>query len=114
MKRAEIHPFDIHVDQGPFQYISMDLITDLLKSGKYNAILTIVDQGSSKVAKFLPCIKKSDGEGIAKLYLHYLFPFFGLLRRIISDRDPQFTGNFMRAICQGTNIKQNLSTAYHP
>jgi hypothetical protein len=29
MKRAPLYPFDTHVEQGPFQYVSMDLITDL-------------------------------------------------------------------------------------
>jgi hypothetical protein len=29
MKHAPLYHFDTHVKQGPFQYISMDLITDL-------------------------------------------------------------------------------------
>ena len=29
MKRAPLHHFDTFVEQGPFQYVSMDLITDL-------------------------------------------------------------------------------------
>ena len=56
----------------------MDLITDLPKSTKYDAILTIVDQGCSKAAKFLPCTKTIDGEGIATLYLKHLYPWFGI------------------------------------
>ena len=39
----------------------MDLITDLPKSGRYDSILTIVDQGCSKAAKFIPCNKTIDG-----------------------------------------------------
>jgi hypothetical protein len=92
----------------------MDLITDLPKSGKYDAILTIVDQGCSKAAKFLPCNKTIDGEGIATLYLRHLLPLFGTPKRIISDRDPRFTGHFTKAVCKATGIKQNLSTAFHP
>ena len=57
MKRAPLQPFDTPVSEGPFQYVSMDLITDLLKSGKYDAILTIVNQGCSKAAKFIPINK---------------------------------------------------------
>src|SRR6267154_2476303 len=48
--------------------ISMDLITDLPRSNRYDAILTIVDQGCSKAAKFLPCNKTIDGQGVAQLY----------------------------------------------
>jgi len=54
----------------------MDLITDLPKSHNYDAILTIVDQGCSKAAKFLPCNKTIDGQGVAQLYFQHLFPWF--------------------------------------
>src|SRR5713101_8725248 len=68
-------------------YVSMDLITNLPLSNQFYSILTIVDQGCSKAAKFLPCSKTIDGKGIARLYLQHLFPWFGVLKRIISDCD---------------------------
>ena len=114
MKRAPLYPFDTHVEEGPFQYISMDLITDLPLSRKYDAILTIVDQGCSKAAKFIPCNKTIDGQGVATLYLRHLFPLFGIPKRIITDRDPRFTSHFSTAVCKATQIQQNLSTAFHP
>jgi hypothetical protein len=114
IKRAPLYHFDTHVEQGPFQYISMDLITDLPPSNKYDAILTIVDQGCSKAAKFLPCNKTIDGQGIAQLYFRHLLPWFGIPKRVISDRDPRFTSHFTRAICKALGIQQNLSTAFHP
>jgi hypothetical protein len=43
-KKASFYPFDMAVDQGPFQYMSMDLITDLPMSDGHDLILTIVDQ----------------------------------------------------------------------
>ena len=67
--RAPLQPFDLHVTEGPFQYVSMDLITDLPPSRGYDSILTIVDQGCSKAAKFLPCTKEIPSEGVATLYL---------------------------------------------
>jgi hypothetical protein len=114
MKRAPLYPFDTHVEQGPFQYVSMDLITDLPRSNRYDAILTIVDQGCSKAAKFLPCNKTIDGQGVAQLYFKHLFPWFGIPKRIISDRDPRFTSHFAKAVCKATGIQQNISTAFHP
>jgi hypothetical protein len=114
MKRAPLYPFDTHVEQGPFQYVSMDLITDLPRSNRYDAILTIVDQGCSKAAKFLPCNKTIDGQGVAQLYFEHLFPWFGIPKRIISDRDPRFTSHFAKAVCKATGIQQNISTAFHP
>jgi len=74
MKCAPLYHLDTFAEQGPFQYVSMDLITDLPPSNKYDLILTIVDQGCSKAAKFIPCNKTIDGQGVASLYLQHLFP----------------------------------------
>jgi len=113
MKHTPLYHLDTFAEQGPFQYVSMDLITDLPPSNKYDSILTIVDQGCSKAAKFIPCNKTIDGQGVASLYLQHLFPWFGIPKRIISDRDPRFTSHFVKAICNATNIQQNISTAFH-
>jgi len=92
----------------------MDLITDLPQSDKYNAILTIVDQGCSKAVKFIPCTKNITGEGVATLYLRNLVPWFGMPKRIITNQDPQFISVFSTEICNQTGIQQNVSTAFHP
>ena len=113
MKCAPFYHLDTHVEQGPFQYVSMDLITDLPPSNKYDSILTIVDQGCSKAAKFIPCNKTINRQGVAGLYLLHLFPWFRIPKRIISDRDPGFTSHFARVICKTTNISQNISSAFH-
>jgi integrase-like protein/chromodomain-containing protein len=113
-KKAPLQCFDTHVDQGPFQYVSMDLITDLPVSEGYDSILTIVDQGCSKATKFLPCRKTIDGPEVARLYLVHLVPLFGLPKRIISDRDPCFASQFATTLCKALGIQQNLSTAFHP
>jgi hypothetical protein len=92
----------------------MDLITDLPKSDGYDSILTIVDQGCTKAAKFIPCNKTIDGPGVALEYLKHLVPWFGVPKRIISDRDPRFASRFSKALCESLGVKQNLSTAFHP
>jgi hypothetical protein len=92
----------------------MDLITDLPPSNKYDVILTIVDQGCSKGAKFLPCHKTINGQGIVYLYFKHLFPWFGIPKCIISDRDPRFTSHFTKAVCKATGIQWNISTTFHP
>ena len=114
MKHAPLYHFDTHVEQGPFQYVSMDLITDLPPSNKYDAILMIVDQGCSKATKFILYKKTIDGQGVAQLYFQHLFPLFGIPKWVISDRDPRFTSHFTKAVCKATGIQQNLSTTFHP
>jgi hypothetical protein len=114
MKRAPLYHFDTSVEQGPFQYVSMDLITDLPPSNGKDSILTIVDQGCSKAARFLPCKKTIDGQGVADLYFKHLFTWFGIPQRVITDRDPRFISHFTEAVCKATGIQQNISTAFHP
>ena len=97
--QAPTQHLDTPVEEGPFQYISMDLITDLPTSGKYDSILTIVDQGCSKATKFILCTKTITGEGITNLYVRHLLPWFGIPQRIVSDRDPCFTSTFAKEIC---------------
>ena len=92
----------------------MDLITDLPRSEGYDTILTIVDQGCSKAAKFIPCNKTIDAEGVAHEYLRHLVPWFGVPKWIISDRDPRFASRFSRTLCHNLGIQQNISTAFHP
>jgi len=112
-KHALLYCFDTYVEEGPFQYISMDLITDLPTSNKLDAILTIVDQGCSKATKFLPYRKSLDGQGIAKLYFQHIFPLFSISKWVISDHNPRFTSLFVKAVCKATGIQQNLSTTFH-
>ena len=81
----------------PFQRIAMDLITGLPTIRGKDAILTIVDQGCSRAAIFLPCSTTIMGAGIAQLYHDHVFRWFGLPTKIISDRDPRFTSHFGKA-----------------
>ena len=74
----------------PFQTVTMDLITDLPTSNGYDTILMITDHNCSKAAFFLPCNKTIDAEGIAWLYTTNIIPHYGISKKIISDRDPQF------------------------
>src|SRR6266566_7082748 len=92
----------------------MDLITGLPTHKGKNAILTIVDQGCSRAVIFLPCDTMIMGPGIAQLYLDNVYRWFGLLTKIISDRDPRFTSHFSKALTNKLQTRRNISTAFHP
>jgi hypothetical protein len=98
----------------PFQRVAMDLIMGLPSVKGKDVILTIVDQGCLQAATFLPCNKTITGLGITQLYHNHIFWWFGLLTKIISDRDPRFMSQFGKALMARLGIKQNLSTAFHP
>ena len=63
----------------------MDLITQLPKSQGYDAILTIINQGCTRAAVFLPCSTTITGKGVAQLYLEHMYQWFGLPTKVIMD-----------------------------
>jgi hypothetical protein len=73
-----------------------------------------VDQGCLRAAVFLACETTITGTQIAQLYLDHVYQWFGLPRKIISDRDLRFTSQFGKALTQKLGIQQNLSTVFHP
>jgi hypothetical protein len=101
-------------DTQPFQRVTMDLITGLPPVKGKDTILTIVDQGCTHAAVFLPCSTTIMGPGIAQLYHDHVFQWFGLPTKVISDRDPRFTSHFGKALVVQLGIEQNLSMAFHP
>ena len=99
----------------PFQTVSMDFITKLPQAGgKYDTILTITDHDCSKAVIFIPCQETITAEGVATLYMKWVFPRFRILKKIISDQDTRFTSKFAKALCNTLKIHQNTSSAYHP
>jgi hypothetical protein len=91
----------------------MDLITQLPKSDDSDAILTIMDQGCTRAAIFLPCSTAITEEGVAQLYLENVYQWFGLPEKVISDRDPRFTSYFAKALCEKLQVQQNISSVFH-
>jgi hypothetical protein len=57
----------------PFANCSMDLITDLPLTEKYDSILVVVDQGLSKGVILIPCNKTLTSEDTARLLLENLY-----------------------------------------
>ena len=112
--KAPLNPITVTPNAIPFDVINIDFITKLPPSDGFDSIMTIVDHDCTKAAIFIPCKEQMDTLGTAGLYARHVFPHYGLLKRIISDRDVRFTSAFTRELCAILGIKQNLSSAYHP
>ena len=97
----------------PFKQISIDLITDLLESDKYDSLMVVVDHGLSKGAILIPCNKTIDTTRVVKLFFDNVFKQFGLHNTLISNRGPQFTSAFAQELAQLLHYNIRLSTAYH-
>lgn len=98
----------------PFEVISMDFITDLPPSGDFDSLMVVADHDSTKGMILIPCTKTIDALGTAELILNFVYKRFGLSRRIISDRGPQFAAKVFQELTRLLGIKSTMSTAYHP
>ena len=107
-----IMPHDVASNPFPFKQVSVDLVTDLLPTRGCDSILTIVDQGITKAAFFLPTNKTASSAEIANLYHNAVYPNYGIPDAIISDRGPQFVSSFTRDLYSKSGIKLKATTAY--
>ena len=93
----------------------MDFVTDLPKSSKYKltAILIMVCH-LTKMAHFVPCQKEIKANEAVDLFIENCYKLHGVLKVIVSDRDPRFVGKIWQSFTRKLNIKLNISTARHP
>jgi hypothetical protein len=114
LTKAPLQPIYPKLEAAPFETMALDFIVKLPVSQGYDSILTITDQGCTKVAIFIPCNEDITAEETAALYIKHVFAHFRLPTKVISDRDLCFMSKFIQAACKVTGINHAPSTAYHP
>ena len=111
-KRA-IPLYPLNAPEGPWQEITVDMIGPLPQSKNNDAMLVVIDR-LTKMIRIIPTSVGITSKEIAKLYKNNIWKLHGILRKIISDRGPQFASKFMGELCKCLGIQRALSTAYHP
>ena len=91
----------------------MDIIGPLPKSNRMDAIMVIVDQ-FTKMIQLKATTMNILSKGIAKIYRDNIWKLHGVLKKILSDRGPQFALKFMKEFTKALGTRRQLSTAYHP
>ena len=109
-----ITPHDVAANPFLFKQVSVDLVTDLPPARGFDSILTIVDQGLTKGAYFLPTNKTATSADITMQYHNAIYPNFGIPDAVISDRGPQFVSSFTRDLYSKSSIEMKATTAYRP
>ena len=97
----------------PWCDISMDFIMELPASQQFNAIMVVVDR-LTKMAHFVLMNTSATAPQVAKLVFDHIFRYHGLPRSIVSDQDARFTSSFWKELLRLCQIKQAMSTSYHP
>ena len=75
--------------------ISMEFIIGLIKSMVKDDIFVVVDR-LSKYVHFMALVHPFTVVQLVQVYLDNVFKLYGLLKSIISERDPIFLSNFMK------------------
>lgn len=104
----------VEIPDSPWECVTMDFITCLPTTPRGNdALLVFVDK-LTKMTHLVPCNIKIDARQAAEAFRDHVWKYHGLPKKIISDRDGRFTGNFMDALATALGIHQALSTSFHP
>jgi len=108
---GELQPLPIPDER--WDAISVDFISELPESGRYDSIMVAVDS-AGKHSHFVETVTTVTAAGAANLYLRNIWKLHGLLRKVVSDRGPQFVATFMKELYRLLGIEAATSTAYHP
>ena len=104
----------VEIPDRPWECVTMDFITCLPTTPCGNdALLVFVDK-LTKMTHLVPCNLKINAQQAAEAFRDHVWKYHGLPKKIISDRDGRFTGNFMDALATALGVRQALSTSFHP
>lgn len=97
----------------PFHTISIDFVEKLNTIRGMNRLATVTCKFSKAIC-LIPCPARLTGEQFAEEFLRVVYPRWGMPAKIVSDRDPRFTGNFWKAFTSLVHTQLGMTTASHP
>ena len=116
-KHETIHPpgllQPLPIPTGIWQDIAFDFVEGLPSSNGYTVILVVVDR-LTKYGHFIPIKHPYTSASIANTFIKEIFRLHGMLKSIVSDRDPTFLSSFWKEFFKTQGSKLCHSTSYHP
>jgi hypothetical protein len=92
----------------------MDFITTFPVTKENNdAVMLIVDK-LNKLVMFIPTRPDMDTRETAKKFFNHWYRWFGLPKKIISNRDGSFISRFWKELFRLTQTRLALSISHHP
>ena len=104
----------LQIPEGRWENVSVVLITQLPETPRGTTAIVVFVDRVTKMTHLAACKTSISSKEFGDLFLKEVFAKHGCPRDLVSDRDPRFTSDFFREVCQHLRIKQNMSTAYHP
>ena len=75
--------------------------------------MVVVDRFTKYIIA-IPTTGEISSMGTTKFFCDHVWKQFGIPQKVISDRRPQFTAQFMKDLHQLVGTKTNISMVYHP
>jgi hypothetical protein len=92
----------------------MDFITTLpVTKENLDSVMVIVEKFTNLVM-FIPTRTDMDTVETAKKFFNNWYRWFGLPKKIISDRDGRFISRFWKVLFRLTQTRLAMSTSHHP
>jgi hypothetical protein len=92
----------------------MDFITTLpVTKENHDAVMVIVDK-LTKVVMFIPTQIDMDTVKTVKKFFNHWYKWFGLPKKIMSDRAGRFISRFWKELFRLTQTMLAMSTSHHP
>ena len=102
------------VPRGPWEDISMDFIVELPSTARKSTVALVFVDRFTKMMHVAPTSTPCDAEKTAQLFIHHVFRYHGMPKRIVSDRDSRFLSAFWQELMSRLGCQTLMSTAYHP
>lgn len=107
-----LNPLPIPVT--PWESVGIDFIVGLPRTKQKNdAIIVFIDR-LTKMVHLAPTTIEVSATQTADLFVWNVVKLHGMPKDTVTDRGPQFAGNFWKSLLAQLGAKAKLSTAYHP
>jgi hypothetical protein len=93
--------------------IKLRELKELISNAQHDLILVITDR-LTKFGYFLPYRETNIAKKLAYIFLKRIVANYGLLRKMISDRDKLFISKFWQVLIIKIRIRIKFSTAFYP
>ena len=91
----------------------MDFIIVILRTLRQHDYIMVMVDRLSKVAQFIRVKTTYSTSEVAQVFIREMVILNGVLKKIVSDRDENFTSKFWKEIFAALGTKLAFNTTYH-
>lgn len=106
-------PLKLFPAKAPLEYVSIDILGELIRSKRGNRYLLVITDRFSKLVKTVP-LKRITAPVIARAFIHHWVYYYGPPDNLLSDNGKQFVARFFQDVCRILGVKNVFTTTYHP